>query len=229
MSFIYSRALVEASSLGRCSDTDASVPSSGRPMPQAYSSPDRMTALSRLSRFGMTFAPLTADRGEALLTSWLAGFRAKRTAAHLEDARWQMISGRKCGGSWQMSLLGTYLPRTYQSERLTAPQTILSRWAIASDAFVFPRRTWVLTTYGEDIGYLHTPTCAANYSAPSMQKHPCAQAFTRVFGRPTPMNQEWLMGWPLGWTALQPLATDKFPSAPQLHSSSLPPVLSEAA
>jgi len=31
-----------------------------------------------------------------------------------------------------------------------------------------------------------------------------------------PLNPEWvewLMGWPLGWTDLKPLATDKFPSA----------------
>jgi hypothetical protein len=36
-----------------------------------------MTAFSRLSRFGMTYKPLTATHGEALLMSYLAAFHAK--------------------------------------------------------------------------------------------------------------------------------------------------------
>ncbi len=31
---------------------------------------------------------------------------------------------------------------------------------------------------------------------------------------------EWLMGWPLGWTELKPLATDKYPCVPQEHGKS---------
>ena len=47
------------------------------PIPQAYCSPDRMTAYSRLSRFGMTYEPLTDDRGAALLTWYLEASRAR--------------------------------------------------------------------------------------------------------------------------------------------------------
>ena len=70
-------------------------------MPQAYSSPDKMTALSRLSRFGMTFAPLTADRGEALLTSWLAGFRAKNIS----------VAGKGAGITGERSGMWTHMAR----------------------------------------------------------------------------------------------------------------------
>jgi hypothetical protein len=68
----------------------------------------------------------------------------------------------------------------------------------------------VLTTFGSDIGWLHTPTTIANYSAPSMQKHPACRAFVAVFGKPDPINQEWLMGWPIGWTDLAPLEMGKY-------------------
>jgi hypothetical protein len=33
-----------------------------------------------------------------------------------------------------------------------------------------------------------------------------------------PMWTEWLMGWPLGWTELEPLAMDKFREWQQQHS-----------
>jgi hypothetical protein len=32
----------------------------------------------------------------------------------------------------------------------------------------------------------------------------------------------WLIGWPIGWTELRPLATDKSPYAPPKHSEFLP-------
>ncbi len=67
MSYIFSRALVEEYLEASCSDSAPSAPSSSNPGPQAYCSPDRMTDYSRLSRFGMTYAPLTDDRGAALL------------------------------------------------------------------------------------------------------------------------------------------------------------------
>jgi len=38
-----------------------------------------------------------------------------------------------------------------------------------------------------------------------------------IGGTPNPMWVEWLMGWPMGWTALEPLATDKFQLWLQLH------------
>ena len=77
MSWLYSQALV-VEYLGDISlDGEQSVQSSGNPTQQAYCAPDKMTAFSRLSRFGMTYKPLTATHGEALLTLYLAGFHAK--------------------------------------------------------------------------------------------------------------------------------------------------------
>ena len=213
MSWLFSRVLVEAYSAATSSDGAPSAPSSGSPMQQAYLPPDRMTAFSRPSRFGMTFGPLTDDLGAELLTWFLEGFPAKPTAARLEDKTWRMISGRKCDASWQMSLPGTYLPRTSIDERLIGRPTNSRRWVTPPVAFLSPRRTWVLTTYGTDVGYLHTPTTIANFCAPSMQKHAGCRAWVKVFGRVSPGAFEYLMGWRQGWTDLKPLEMDKCPSA----------------
>jgi hypothetical protein len=227
MSYLFSRALVEDYLLGTCLDGQLSVQLNSTPTPQAFLSLDRMMGRCRLSRYGMTLAPFTPDRGAALLTWFLAASRARRSVAHLADESSAKTSGRRCDGSWQMSLPHVSLPRTFRKEQLKRRQTTCKRWIIPSDACLFPRRTWVLTTFGEGIGYLHTPTVTANYSAPSMQKHPSARAFVRVFGKPSRSAHEWLMGWPTGWTALEPLATGRFHAWLQQHSPLSPPRLSE--
>jgi DNA (cytosine-5)-methyltransferase 1 len=77
MSWLYSQALVEEYLGENFSDGEQSAPSNGSHIPQAYCAPDKMTDFSRLSRFGMTFKPLTDAHGKALLTSYRAAFHAK--------------------------------------------------------------------------------------------------------------------------------------------------------
>ena len=215
MSWLFSRALVEEYLGGSCSDGEQSAPLSGNPTQLAYCAPDKMTDFSRLSRFGMTYKPLTEDRGQELLTSYRAGFHVKPIPKQRLDAIQRTTFGLRCGESWQMSLPGTFLPKTSVELQLTKPQTIVNRWVTKPEQFNFQRQTWVQTMFGKDIGYLHTPTTMANFCAPSMQKHPGCRNWVKVFGKITPNHYEWMMGWPLGWTDLKPLATDKFPSAPQ--------------
>ena len=62
---------------GNSLDGEPSVPLSGNRTQQAYCAPDKMTAFSRLSRYGMTYKPLTENRGEELLTLYLEDFHAK--------------------------------------------------------------------------------------------------------------------------------------------------------
>lgn len=103
MSFIFSRALVEASSLGKCSGIDASALSSGSPTPPLFLPSDKTTAFSRLSRFGMTFGRLTDDLGAALLTSWLEGFPAKTFQSQAKVPA-STESEVACGPTWRGSL-----------------------------------------------------------------------------------------------------------------------------
>jgi len=198
-------------------DIDALEPSNESRASNPCCLPDKGTGVFPRSQSSATFELSTVDPTAAELTSWLAGFPARPTAEHLEDARWLKTSGRKCSGSWQMSLPGTSLPRTSRAKPSTQQPTTLKRWLTPSAVWRFPRQTWVLTTFGSDTGFLHTPTHTANYACRSMQKWPNCREYVRVFGKPSPTNHEWLMGWPIGWTASRPLETDRFRSWLRLH------------
>ena len=69
--------------------------------------------------------------------------------------------------------------------------------------------TWIQTEFNS-IGLVHTPTTMANYACPSMMKHQGCRNFTKVFGRPEPNNAEYLMGFPLGASALTELTKENF-------------------
>jgi len=103
MSWLYSQALVAASSAASSSAGELSAPSSGSPIPQAFSSPDRMMAFSRLSRFGMTFAPLTGTLGADVLT-WCLADSLARTSASPERAQESTAAAPACGPTWRGSL-----------------------------------------------------------------------------------------------------------------------------
>lgn len=99
MSWLFSRVLVEAYSEATSSDGEQYAPSKSTDTPQAYCAPDKMKAFSRLSRFGITFAPLTESLGEGLLTWYLVGFRA-RTSVQQADEQELKVSEVDCGKRW---------------------------------------------------------------------------------------------------------------------------------
>lgn len=86
-----------------CLDGEPSAQSNTSHTPQAYLSSDKMTAFSRLSRFGMTFAPLTESHGEAVLTWFREGFPAK-TLAPQAEAQALTESEAGYGARWPESL-----------------------------------------------------------------------------------------------------------------------------
>jgi len=57
-----------------------------------------------------------------------------------------------------------------------------------------------------------TPTAqdAANNGGPSQHERNSKPLNAAVGGSLNPTWVEWLMGWPIGWTSLRPLATDRF-------------------
>ena len=177
MSYIFSRALVEAYLEASCSDSAPFALSNLNPIPQAYCSPDRMTAYSRLSRFGMTYAPLTDDRGAALLTWYLEASRA-RTFQPQEKAPALTApapgSGGKCtelsmrydrnSHSWKTHLC-------LWAEDLPESSVILPKSGTMRNGLCWERTTWEPRTSGNASGYLHmipTPTAC---NAPNKGSH----------------------------------------------------------
>ena len=159
MSWLFSQVLV-AAYLGENSlDGEQSVPLSGNPTQQAYCAPDKMTEFSRLSRFGMMFKPLTEDRGQELLMSYRADFRAK-TSLPQEKAQESMENGQECGKKWQGSFAkydpNTHSLRTVQCslfEDLNQSLQTWPRWGSMRNGECFQRPMLVQTISEKEYGF----------------------------------------------------------------------------
>jgi len=163
MSWLFSQALVAAFLPESCSAGEPSAPSNGSHTQPAYLPPDRMTAFLRLSRFGMTFKPLTADRGAELLMSYLAAFRA-RTSALPERAQASQASAAECGDTWRGSLArfdpDTSLWKTVQHSLLEDSRSFSVTWP--RSGMTVDGQCWELPTLGRrtcatDAGLWQTP------------------------------------------------------------------------
>jgi hypothetical protein len=261
MSWLFSQALVEEYLAGNFSDGEQSVPLSGNPIQQAYCAPDKMTDFSRLSRFGMTYKPLTETRGEELLTLFRAGFRAK-TLAQPAKAMGLMENDQACGDTWR-GWLAKYNPdtslwKTPQCSLLGEEQEsleILPRWGMTVNGLLWELPTLEPITKGTESGFLPTPNArdwkdtdkSGNRKSPGLgvvahwptprTKGMCGGSGSwdllkknttieeaRLMGagnggKLNPTWVEWIMGWPLGWTDLKPLVTDKSHCVQQQHGN----------
>ena len=252
-------------------DGEQSAPLSGNHTQQAYCAPDKMTGFSKLSRFGMTYKPLTESLGEELLTLYLAGFHAK-TSAQQEKAQESMVNEAECGEKWHASF-AKYDPdlclwKTPQCSLLGDSEEFLEtwpQWGFMRDGECWEQRTLEQTIRGTESGLLEriptpqardwkgssgrsmkglehdlpthakkwpTPQASdnrdrGNMSNPSIQRRVAigkqimlSQSVDRNSGQLNPTWVEWLMGWPLGWTDLKPLETDKSHCVLQQHGES---------
>ena len=160
MSWLFSQALVEEYSVDICLDGELSVQSSGNPTQLAYCALDKMTKFSRLSRFGMTFKPLTENRGEELLMSYLEGFRA-RTLVLPEKERESQENEVGCGEKW-LALLAKYdrdtrLWKTAQCslfEDLELSLETWPRWGLMRDGECWEQQILAQTIRGTESGLL---------------------------------------------------------------------------
>ena len=240
MSWLFSQALVEVFSEDTSLGGEQFAPLNGSNTQLAYCAPDKMTAFFRLSRFGMTYKPLTGTRGEELLTLYREDFHAK-TLAQQEKAQELMENDQECGEKWRGSFTkydpDTHLWKTHQCSLLgdldvfseTWPQ-----WGLMRDGECWEQKTLVQTTNVNEFGLLESdrwPTPDANmgkrgYQNPEKLNQTTHQLSVndiamKRYGikKLNPQLCEWLMGWPLEWTDLNPLGTDKFHLWQQQHGN----------
>ena len=221
MSWLFSQALVAEYLVENFSDGEQFVPLSGNPIQQAYCAPDKMTDFSRLSRFGMTYKPLTESRGEELLTLYLEDFHAK-TLALRDEGQELKENEAVCGNIWLESLekpnqltLSLKTPLCSALEDSVLSSKTLPHWGTMLNGECYHQVPLALITKGLECGsLLPTPTChnakEGAYPAEYTRKTPTLA--THVGGKIHPEFTEWMMGWPLGWTDLKPLETAKYPS-----------------
>ena len=243
MSWLFSQALVEAYLGENFSDGEQCAPLSGKPIPQAYCAPDKMTGFSRLSRFGMTFKPLTESRGEELLTLYLAAFHAK--TSQLQETEMDLTEkDQECGEKWHGLLArfdqDTHLWRTVQCSLigdLNESLQTLPAWGTTVGGELYLRQTLVQTIkekeFGLGLNNEKFPTPKAQDSRHALNRHKnttdnhwksnLGEVISAQVngGHLNPTWVEWVMGWPPGWTDLKPLEMDKSLYVQQLHGSYL--------
>lgn len=98
MSWLFSEALAAEYSAAACSAGDASAPSSTTATPLPSWLKGKTTGCFTLSRSGMMCEPSTEDRGEALLTSYRAAFRAP-TSVSQDEVQESLDPTLDCGRS----------------------------------------------------------------------------------------------------------------------------------
>lgn len=201
--------------------------SSLMPMPEACCSLANETGSSTASPYGTTSAPSMASRGGGASTSLAAASHAK-TSPSRDTGEASVEPGPGFGLS-SLASLAKYDPDTSSWK---TPQ--LSLFEDSTPCSVtWPR--WGTMRAGE-CWARSTPARLTSESASGLWPTPAASAATRGWGQsltgrarysesttsriradvathgwaPRPHFLEWLMGWPIGWTALAPLEMAKF-------------------
>jgi len=193
VSWLFSQALV-AESLGEnCLDGKPSVQSKSTATAPVYYVGDKTKEFSRLSRFGMTLQPLTADRGEALLKSFLEVFLAKtfqqpeEEQASPENVRDSGVRWRELSVKYDQDLSSWRTHQCLFQEVLEESSLTLPRWGLMRNGELSERTTPEHLTNETESGFWPTPTVAevtkipacANFGQVGLNNHP------RIRGYPT--------------------------------------------
>jgi hypothetical protein len=222
MSWHCSQALVAEFSEQSCSGGEPSAPSNSTPTADVCSCSDKTTECSQHSRFGMTCERLTELPGGAEWMSSLRASRASRSAKPHTETISLSACGTKPAASSASAALGASCLKTssvLSPEWLRPPPVSKGSDSSWITAPLLQPPAWVRRILGGDAGYLATPTTMGNQCAVSMMKHKGCVRLRQLFGIVTPDLYEWLMGWPIGWTDLEPLETVRFRQWLDAHGS----------
>lgn len=248
MSWIISRKLCESlhysQELGaeyseeNCSDGEQFARLNVISTPHPFWHRDKTTDFSKLSRFGLTYRPLTESRGEELLTSFRAGFPVRTFPSPAQERDWT-VKDQGYGESSPV-LLAKYDPDSHSLK--TAQHSLFedsteSCVTLPASGTMQNGRLWARTmsaahTDEKEYGYWPTPKLQDSRHAIRRHMKPgcthwkgnLGEVVASIHyiditngGRLNPNWVEWLMGWPIGWTDLEPLATDRFRQWRQSH------------
>ncbi len=238
MSWLISRAMMEqcgslrcspepvaASSADICLDGAPSAPSNTTATPQAYLWRDKTTDAWRRFPSGMTCGHLTADRGEELLTSFRAAFPAK-TFPQQDEEQESKANEADYGAKWPGSL-ARYDPssRSWKTRQclllgdLAEYAETWPSWGMTRGGELFRRPMPERLTKEQGYGLWHPTPCKDDYKGATfeaMKKKGESYLKYWLHARfpvasttyPHPQLSEAVLGWPIGWTDLSPLAMD---------------------
>jgi len=224
MSWHYLRGQEEVSSEAISWDGGAFVPSKSRTTLGEYCLQGRETGSCHDSPYGMTLRRSTELSGEEELT-WYLEDSPVRTYRQQGKEQESTVNALDCGPRWPGSLARcnppTYGWRTAQCSLfggLTEFSGTWPRWGMMRDGELSGLATLVLTTSEREYGWRPTPRkqlqdrkiCLRDTYKTNLEEWFGIHSPHLIGSRCDPNHVEWMMGWPIGWTDLQPLATARF-------------------
>lgn len=236
MSWLFSQALVEEYSAGTSLGGEPCAQLNVTPTQHKFWRNDKTMDASDLSRFGLTLRLLTAAHGAELLTSFQADFLAK-TSARPVLAQASTESVADCGATWRGSLAkwdhASSTWRTVQCSLLGDSaefSAIWPRWGSMRNGALLERTTPQLPTSERGSGFWPTLTASIGKKCGGRHKGKADTLASRLAeveglsttstGRVNPTWSEWLMGFPSGWSAIEPLEMPRFREWQQQHGGS---------
>ena len=183
------------------------------------------TEYSHGSLFGMMSRPSTASRGTASQMSSVEDSHAQISPVQTKREKELMVNTPASGVKWHGSLArwdrdssSWKTPQTSLLEDLDTFSETWPRWGIMLHGECSEVTMPDSFTTGKECGLLPTPltnpskrTLDENGRSVSAKGQRYGVSLWQLAGgHPCPQFQEWLMDWITGWTAIEPLGTDKY-------------------
>ena len=204
---------------------------------------DKPTDVCQCSRFGTTCEPLTESLGADELTLFQADSLAPTLAVQTQTPKGLTEIKAACGLKWRESSvrydLTTRSWRTHRSlwdEDLSGLSLTLPSWGMTLDGVCWEPTTQAPPTRESESGLWPTPCAQGNQTGGPVGLGGGSAARAKLLemceneqeakamgcGKLNPEFAEWLLGWPINWTSIEPQdcgesATGRFQQWRQWH------------
>ena len=231
MSWHFSRAWVEESLAGSCSDGEQFVRSSTTGFAEKSLCGDKRTRSFNPSQFGTTQKHLTGNLG---IDTWISSLPASRVSLIPQQGKEKEKKTKGISGQLQFASYGKWDPDSscWKTSQGFYPLIISARSLVTwrrqgtmRSGKLYRQHRLEHRTFAKGYGFLPTPSKMEafpwyNQTLREREESGKQVMLGHLVGGPlNPKWIEWLMGFPINWTELHPLETHKCPAWQQWLSS----------
>ena len=176
------------------------------------------------SRYGTTCGPLTESLGADWLKLFAEEVHAKESVRHeqtilpleglelMAEALSFFTNTSELLAKFNRTFVFGKILQQSPLKGLKRCSPVLTRWGITRGGECLSVEATVRTMKESGCSLLPTPTShnAKEGNYPAEHRRNTKTLAAQIGGKINPEWNEWRMGWPVGWTDLKPLATDKF-------------------
>ena len=228
MSWHYLRVVEEDSLQDICLDGELCVPLKSKTTHAEFYCNGKLMDSYLDSLSGMTSKHLMENLGQEKSMSSAVDFLVKTSVQQEKEMDLKESDqdfGKKCFASFAKYDQNSCLWKTLQISLLGDLEPFLGtwpRWGLMQDGECSELVTLAQNTRETESGLWPTPTTptgGGNVGGSGAYRNAIKRG-THIPHSINPNLYEWLMGWPTGWTALEPLVMDKFQFVQQLRGES---------